>query len=208
MKIAVIGASAGIGLAAVNQALKRGYSVTALSRDTGFLQDNALLTKLNGNAVSTADLKRAIRGVDAVLVTIGTKDKNNTVLFSETAKALIEAMEEINPAVPVLIITGFGAGESRNYLNLFMKLVIRFFLKDQYEDKTLMEKLIIQSRLKWIIIRPGMLTNGKLTQSYQVKTRLLPGMKIGKVARADVADFLLNQAENPDFLYQYLALTY
>ena len=179
-----------------------------MSRNAEILPDNVLLTKINGNATSSTDLKNAIRNVDAVLVTIGTKDKKNTVLFSETAKALIEAAEEINPAVPVLVITGFGAGESKNYLNLFMKLVIRFFLKDQYEDKTLMEKLIVQSSLKWEIIRPGMLTNGKLTESYQIKTKLVPGMKIGKIARADVADFLLNQAKNPDLLYQFPALTH
>lgn len=207
MKIAIIGASAGIGIAAVNQALERGYQVTAVSRNTESMSDHELLTKINGNATSVADLKNAIHDVDSILVTIGTKDKKNTTLFSETARALIEAVGETNPDVPVFIISGFGAGESKNYLNLFMRLVISFFLKDQYEDKTLMEKLIETSNLKWEIVRPGMLTNGKQTNSYQVKTKLDQNMKIGKISRADVANFLLNQAENPDLLYRYPALT-
>ncbi len=101
---------------------------------------------------------------------------------------------------------GFGAGESKNYLNLFMKLVIRFFLKDQYQDKTLMEKLLAKSSLKWEIIRPGMLTNGKRTGKYQVKTKLDADIKIGKISREDVADFLLKQAKNPDLLFKYPTL--
>lgn len=207
MKIAIIGASAGIGLASVNQALERGHIVTALSRNTRSIPDHKFLTKINGSATSVGDLKKAIGDTDSVLVTVGTKDKKNTTLFSQTAKALIEAIEEIKPEIPVFIITGFGAGESRNYLNLFMRLVIKFFLKEQYEDKTLMEELIVKSSLKWEIIWPGMLTNGKRTNTYQVKTKLEQGIKIGKISRADVADFLLNQAENPDLLYQYPALT-
>lgn len=207
MKIAIIGASAGIGLAAVNQALGKGYQVTALSRNAESMPDHKLLTKINGSATSVLDLKKAIRNADNILVTIGTKDKKNTTLFSETARALIEAVGEINPDVPVFIITGFGAGESKNYLNLFMRLVISFFLKDQYKDKTLMEEMIVESTLKWEIIRPGMLTNGERTGCYQIKTKLDRGTKIGKISRDDVADFLLNQAENPDLLYQYPALT-
>lgn len=207
MKIAIIGASAGIGLAAVNQALERGHEVTAFSRNTDLIPDHKFLTKIKGNATSSSDLKKVIKNADSILVTIGTKDKKNTTLFSETARALIEAVVETKPDVPVLVITGFGTGESKNYLNLFMKLVIRFFLKDQYEDKTLMEKLISRSNLKWEIIRPGMLTNGERTNTYQVKNKLDPNIKIGKISRADVADFLLNQTENPDLLYQYPALT-
>ncbi|MBE9463469.1 NAD(P)-dependent oxidoreductase [Dyadobacter subterraneus] len=207
MKIAIIGASAGIGLAAVNQALERGHQVSALSRNTESIPDHKFLTKINGSATSVSDLKKVIQDVDSILVTIGTKDKKNTTLFSETARALIEAIRETNPDIPVLIITGFGAGESKNYLNLFMKLVIRFFLKDQYVDKTLMEQMITQSNLKWEIIRPGMLTDGKRTNRYQIKTKLERDIKIGKIARADVADFLLNQAENPGLLYQFPALT-
>ncbi|MCF0056034.1 NAD(P)-dependent oxidoreductase [Dyadobacter sp. CY356] len=208
MKIVIIGASAGIGLEAVNQALERGHEVTAFSRNTDMIQDHQFLTKINGNATSVMDLKKVIIDADSILVTIGTKDKKNTILFSETAKALIEAVCEIRPDLPVLIVTGFGAGESKNYLSFFMSMVIRFFLKDQYEDKTYMEELIAKSILKWEIIRPGMLTNGMRTKSYQVKTKLESGIKIGKISRNDVADFLLNQAENPDLLYQYPALTY
>lgn len=207
MNITIIGASAGIGLLTVEQALDRGHRVTAFSRSTALIPDHPSLIKLNGNATSVADLKQAVSGADAVLVTIGTKDKRRTTLFSETAQALIRACTEHNASKPVLVVTGFGAGDSRHYLSFFMRLVIRLFLRDQYEDKTRMEVLFAQSNLRWEMVRPGRLTNGAPTQTYRVLPELHKGIRVSKITRADVADFLLNQAEKPTLIGQHVSLT-
>jgi putative NADH-flavin reductase len=207
MKIAIIGAGAGIGLQTVLQALEKGHSVTALSTNTTTIPDHQFLTKINGSATSVIDLKQAITGAEAVLITVGTKNKKATTLFSDIAKALIRVTDELNFSSSVIIITGFGAGESSGYLSFFMRTVIRLFLKEQYIDKTLMEELITNSSIKWEIVRPGMLTNGALTNNYKVLTKLEKGMKVGKVSRADVAHFLITEVENPQNLNQILALT-
>jgi len=207
MKIAIIGASAGIGLITVKQALKKGHKVTALARNTVPLPEHALLTKIQGSATSATDLRKAITGAEVVLITIGTNNKKATTLFTDTAQALMKAAIGLNLKIPVVVITGFGAGESARYLSFFMRLVIRLLLKDQYANKTQMEEIISQSELKWEMVRPGRLTNGPLTKSYQVLPKLYPGIKIKKISRADVAHFLLSQAENPTMLYQYPALT-
>ena len=207
MKIAIIGAGAGVGLLAVTQALEKGHQVIALSTNTETIQNHPALTKINGSATSVADLKKVINGVDAVLITVGTKKKKGTTLFSDIAKALIIATAELRFSAPVLIITGFGSGESANYLGFFMRTVIKLFLKDQYIDKTVMEELIVQSSINWEIVRPGMLNNEPITKSYQVFSELKKGMKVGKISRADVANYLVSEAENPKKLNQYVALT-
>ena len=207
MKIAIIGAGAGIGLQTVIQGLEKGHQITALSRDTSTIPNNHLLTKINGSATSVSDLKLAISDTDAVLITVGTKNKKNVTLFSEIAKAMIQATDELNFSSPVITITGFGAGRSSNYLSFFMRTVIRLFLKEQYINKTLMEELISKSSMKWEIVRPGMLTNGALTKSYKALPKLEKGMKVGKISRGDVAHFLLTEAEKPEMLYNYVALT-
>lgn len=207
MKIAIIGAAAGIGLQSVAQALKKGHTVTALSRNTDSLPNHPKLIKINGSATSTIDLKNAIKGADAVLITVGTKNKKATTLFSDIASALIQVTTDLNFSSPILIITGFGAGESKGYLSLFMRTVISLFLKEQYADKTIMEELITKSTLKWEIVRPGMLTNGEPTSSYKVLSGLQKDMKVGKISRADVAQFLIAEAEDPKMLYQYISLT-
>lgn len=207
MNIAIIGAGAGIGLESVNQALEKGHNVTALSTNTNHIKDHPNLIRINGSATSPIDLKKAIKNSDAVLITVGTKNKKATTLFSDIAKTLINVTDELNFSSPILVITGFGAGESKNYLSFFMRTVISLFLKEQYINKTIMEELITKSTLKWEIIRPGMLTNGGSTTSYKALSGLKKGMKVGKISRADVAKFLVDEVENTRFLYQYVALT-
>lgn len=207
MNITIIGASAGIGLATVEHALAQGHYVTALSTQTASIAPHVHLKKVNGSATSVSDLKKVMAGADAVIVTIGTKNKKPNTLFSDTANALVKAGAALNFKGPVLVITGFGAGDSGRFLGFFMKTVIRLFLKHQYINKTLMEEIIANSALNWEIVRPGMLSNGPLTKKYKALPNLYKGIKIGKISRADVADFLLEEAGNPTMLKQYPALT-
>ncbi|KFF02895.1 NAD(P)-dependent oxidoreductase [Flavobacterium reichenbachii] len=207
MNIAIIGAGAGIGLESVKQALKKGHIVTALSTNTDQIPNHPNLIKINGSAISPIDLKNAIKGSDAVLITVGTKNKKATTLFSDIANTLTKAVDELDFSSPVLVITGFGAGESKNYLNFFMRTVISLFLKDQYINKTLMEEIITKSSIKWEIIRPGMLTDADAGSNYKIISELKKGMKVGKISRADAANYLITEAENPVRLYQYVTLT-
>lgn len=207
MVIAVIGASAGIGAATVKQGLDRGHSVRALSRNNTALPGHKLLTTINGNARSIDDLKKAITGTDAVLVTIGTKKKKGTTLFSETAKALVKASSDLNYKGRVIVVTGFGVGESSKYLSFSLRVIINLFLKDQYHDKTKMQQIITSSAMKWETVLPGMLTNGPLAAGYKVISELRQGMKIRKISRASVAHYLLEEAENPQSLYRHVVLT-
>lgn len=207
MNIAIIGAGAGIGLESVILALKNGHSVTALSTNTDNIPNHPNLIKINGSATSPADLKNAVKGSDAVLITVGTKNKKATTLFSDIANTLVSVTDDLKFSSPVLVITGFGAGESKKYLSFFMQTVISLFLKDQYVNKTKMEEIITKSKMKWEIIRPGMLTNKEAESTYKVITGLEKGMKVGKISRADVANFLITEAENPTKIYQYVTLT-
>jgi len=207
MNIAIIGAGAGIGLQAVSQALKNRHNVTALSTNTNQIPNHPNLIKKSGSATSPTDLKNAIKDADAVLITVGTKNKKATTLFSDIANTLVKVADDLNFSSPVLVITGFGAGESKRYLSFFMKTVISLFLKDQYNNKTKMEEIITNSSLRWEIIRPGMLTNKDKSSAYKTITGLSRGIKVGKISRADVADYLIKEAEDPTRLYQYVALT-
>ena len=207
MNITILGASAGVGLQAVQQALAGGHTVTALARSAAALPDQPRLTKLNGSATVAADVQRAIAGADAVLITIGAKSKKATTLYSDTARALVAATAGTPFTAPVLAITGFGIGDSGPYLNLLMRLVVKGLLRHQSADKALMEQLLAQSSLSWEIVRPGILSDGPLTTSYHVLPELHQGMKVGKISRADVAHFMLQQAQHPTLLHQRPALT-
>jgi putative NADH-flavin reductase len=58
-----------------------------------------------------------------------------------------------------------------------------------------------------LILRPGFLTNGPRTGKYRAITDIA-GVTAGKISRADVADFILNQLETPSLFKQTPLLTY
>jgi hypothetical protein len=89
-----------------------------------------------------------------------------------------------------------------------MKLLFTLLLKAVYADKGEQERLIAGGYSRWEIVRPGRLTNGALTGHYRVLDELMEGMKVGGISRADVAHFMVAQAENPTYLGKYPALTY
>ena len=208
MKIAVIGASAGIGLETVKLALERNHEVTTLSRTTIQLLKNPSLKCITGDALNKEDLNKAIAGAAAIIVTLGTrKNMNQTALFSEFAKLLVEVQKESKSMATHLIVTGFGSGDSANYVGWFVKLFLKYFLKDVYTDKAKMEEFISGSRLNWIIVRPGRLLDEPRTDEYRIETRLYKGINIGAINRSDVADYLVKQAEQPTDLLKFSAIS-
>ena len=208
MNITIIGASAGVGLETVKRALDRNHNVTTLSRSEISLTSNPNLTKLKGSATNKANLKKSIEKAEAVIVALGTgKSMKPTTLYSDFAKLLVEVQKETNTQIPFIILTGFGAGESGKYNGFIMKLFFKFLLKDVYADKTKMEELIINSKMNWEIVRPGLLKDKPLTEKYRVENKLYEGINIGSINRTDVADFLVKQAENPTELNKYVSLS-
>jgi len=208
MKITVIGASAGIGLETVKRALERNHEVTTLSRSTSEIPENPLLRSIIGDALHKNDLARAINGADAVIVTLGTrKNMKQTTLFSDFAKLLVEIQKDAKSKATYLIVTGFGTGESANYVGWFVKLFLKYFLKDVYADKAIMEELISKSDLRWLIVRPGRLLDEPRTEKYRIETNLYKGIDIGAINRSDVADYLVKQAEHPTDLLKFAAIS-
>lgn len=208
-QLTVIGASAGIGLLTVQQGLQRGHTVVALSRNLKAVPDQANLIKVQGSATSVADVKKAIIGSDAIIVTIGTGSSTKaTTLYTDAARTLLAALRELDTRPPLIVLTGFGAGESGQYQSFLMSLVMRFMLKDIYANKTAMEELITTGYPNWEIVRPGRLVDDPFTGNYRVIDRLTKGMDIGKISRADVAHYLVEQAETLSNARQYVSLSW
>lgn len=208
MNITIIGASAGVGFETVKRALDRNHNVTTLSRSEISLTGNPNLKAIKGSATNKADLKNSIENADAVIVALGTgKSMKPTTLYSGFAKLLAEVQQESNSQVPFIILTGFGAGDSGQYNGFMMKLFFKFLLKEVYADKTKMEEIITTSKIKWEIIRPGLLKDKPLTEKYRTENKLYKGINIGSINRSDVADFLVKQAETPTELYKYVSLS-
>ncbi len=208
MNITIIGASAGIGLETVKRGLNRNHSITTLSRSEIEIEKKKSLNMIVGDATNKAELLNSIQNADALIVTLGTrKNMKATTLFSDFAKLIVEMHREKKIAIPFIFVTGFGAGESKNYVSWLIKMFLKYLLKDAYADKTKMEEIITNSDLNWTVVRPGRLLYKQLTEKYRIENKLYKGINIGGINRADVADFLIKQAENQTELKKYIAIS-
>jgi putative NADH-flavin reductase len=208
MNITVVGASAGLGLETVKRALQRKHRVTTLSRSAISLAADPMLNPIQGSALVKADLKKSLSEADAVVVTLGTrKGKKATTLFSDFAQLALELQKETDTQIPFVFVTGFGAGESKIYMNRIAKMLLNLLLKEVYEDKSRMEEIVANSQMNWIIVRPGRLMDKPLTEKYRIETELFKGINIGSINRTDLADYLVKLAENPTGLGKFHAIS-
>lgn len=208
-QITVIGASAGVGLETVQAGLDKGLTVVAMARrySQPFLTER--LIEQQGDATVLADVKRAIAGSQAVLVTLGTgTSMKATTLYSQAAPVILQAIRESDQHPTLLVVTGFGTADTPRYQSWLTRLFMGLMLKDVYADKTRMEAIIAASDTNWIIARPGQLTDGPATGQYRALTRYGPGMHISSISRGDVAHFLIDQAMHPTLIHEYVSLSY
>ena len=199
MKIAVIGATRGIGLELVRAALSDGHDVTALVRDPASMtEEHPRLCLVKGSAEDAAAVAEAVRGQEVVCDTLGTRNVTGEVrLFSNAAEKIAAALQ---PDQLLITVTGIGTGDSKGHGGfLYDKIFMPLILRRMYADKDRQEAVIRNKVARWIIVRPGFLTNGPCTGKTRAVTDL-HGVKANRISRADVARFILAQAKAPEFI--------
>ncbi|MFW2391015.1 MAG: NAD(P)-dependent oxidoreductase [Methyloceanibacter sp.] len=196
--VLVIGASGGIGRETLSAALDAGHRVRAFSRSANEIDlENSYLKKHSGDAMNEAGIDAALDGIDVVVQTlgIGADELFKSVnLFSESTRILIAAMQRRNVR-RLIVVTGFGAGDSREAIGCLQRIPFRLFLGRAYDDKDVQERLIKESGLDWTIVRPGILTKGARTGRYRVLVE--PSQwRNSVISRADVADFIVRSIDD------------
>ncbi|MCA9989411.1 MAG: SDR family oxidoreductase [Ardenticatenaceae bacterium] len=205
MKIAIFGATGGTGREIVQQALAQGHELKALVRNpAGFTIAHPALTIVPGNVLEPAPVAETVSGSDAVIITLGNTANNPDYIVSEGTKQVLAAMEA-QKVRRLIVITSIGVGESKDQVPLAFKMLMKSVLRKPMEDKERQEALVKASGLDWIIVRPGGLTDGPATGSYQ--SGLDPKLKAGQVSRADVAAFTLQQLTDDTYLHKAPAIS-
>lgn len=203
--ILVIGGSSGIGLETVRRALDKGHRVRAFARSASDIElDDPKLEKFEGDALDASSVERALDGVDAVVVALGIKLGAGTVLggtdlFSRSTEILLPAMEA-SGVDRLLVVTGYGAGDSGRAMNPINRLGFNAVFKRIYADKSKQETMVKASSLKWTIARPVVLTGGA-SVDYSVRTDPAD-FAMGIISRASVADFLVSSIEESTYIHE------
>ena len=111
--VLIMGASRGIGLETVRQALAAGHTVRAMSRSASAVPlQHPLLEKFSGDALVAEDVRRAIQGVEVVIQALGIRNSDlfrPVHLFSAATRVLLPEMQA-QGVRRLITVTGFGAG--------------------------------------------------------------------------------------------------
>ncbi len=208
MKIAVIGATGPTGRELVRQAITAGHTVTAAVRkpDAAALPAGVKLAK--ADVTDPASLGTLVAGQDAVISSLGSKlSRKPTTLLSGGTTHVVAAMRSAGVR-RFVCITGIGAGDSKGHGGfLYDRIIQPLLLSEVYKDKTRQEAVVEQSGLDWTIVRPALLTNGPHTGAFRVLTDLT-GVTAGKVSRADVAAYIIENLAAQATYHSTVLLSY
>ncbi|MEU7630428.1 SDR family oxidoreductase [Nocardia sp. NPDC049220] len=199
MRIAVFGATGTVGRLVVEQALGQGHEVTAFTRNaTGIEQRHDRLHVMEGDVLDTNSVQRAVRGRDAVLISLGNGRKG--VVRAEGTKAVIAAMKRTG-VQRLICQTTLGVGDSKGNLNFLWKYVMfGMLLRQAYADHVRQEAYVRASDLEWTLVRPSAFTDGPRTGDYRRGFAADERGLTLRIARADIADFMVEQLTDATYV--------
>jgi len=213
MKLTIFGATGTIGTHLVKKALADGHQVTAFARSPRALLASPLsishpnLTLYAGDVLNPAAVSDAIKGSDAVLVTLGSKKLSGDVR-SAGSRNIVQAMELLQ-VKRLICQSTLGAGDSWANLNLFWKTIMfGFILRRVFKDHELQEDYVKHSDLDWTIVRPAAFTDKSLSDQYKSGFPATEKNLKLKISRQDVARFMLLQLSDNAYLKQTPGLSY
>jgi uncharacterized protein YbjT (DUF2867 family) len=202
VRVLVVGATGGSGRAAVGALTAGGHEVTAFARRAGVAyagQDG--VRAVDGDATVAGDVDLAVRGQDAVVVTLGISEhplrvrlrgsRGTPLDVRSRGTATVVAAVHGHGVRRLVVQSSYGVGETRDRLPLSSRLVFALLLRPQIADHERQERLVRDSGLDWTIVQPVYLTDGDEpaavspagdVEGMHVSRRALGGVLAGLVA--------------------------
>lgn len=205
MKLTIFGATGGTGAQVLQQALAAGHTVAILVRNPAKVTiEHPQLTVVTGNVLNPNDVDKALDQAGAVVCSLGNTSNNPADVVSAGTQQIVNAMQR-RSIKRLIVVSSLGVGDSKNQVPFFFKVLAATVLRKTMKEKEAQEALVRTSDLDWTIVRPGGLTDGPRTGAYRFG--LDASLTAGRVARADVADFILRELERNEFVREAPAIT-
>jgi uncharacterized protein YbjT (DUF2867 family) len=212
INLTVFGATGGIGGHVVRQALDAGHKVTAVVRDPARfgVSHPALEVATVAGLTDPEVLRPLLEGSDAAISGVGPRGRKDGPVASTTTRGILRAMEAsgVRRFVAVSAVPVGPVPDGESFLNRRIVLpLISAIARDVYVDLAEMEDEIRRSTTQWTIVRPPKLVNKPLTGEY----RTVVGGNVPRgytISRADVADAMLAELDDPATIGQAVGVAY
>ena len=202
MKLIVFGATGKTGWHVWRNALDRGHDVTAFARSPQKIEGAAGLRVARGDAMDAASVADAVAGHDAVIVALGSKNLRDRTTLTTGTRNVLDGMTR-HAVERLVVLSAAGVGESRGQVPLPARLLFSTLLRNIHADHTAQEALVRASAVDWTIVRAAILHDGPASGNVTATNM----GKMGRIARADLAAFLVEEAQDGTYSKQAIAVT-
>lgn len=236
MKIGIIGARGLIGRRILVEAIRRGHTVIALTRDPGSTPADIDVSPtsfrwLGADVLNTDSLVEAFKGLDVVVSTFGpgrasegfeaaiAEAIREADSYVAAAKSLIRAMESY-PALRLLVVGGMGSLELSPGKQVvdspdFPAMLASFGIPAEFKLAVLAHRealsLYRTSNRNWTYFSPpGLITVGERTGRFRIggDQLLVDAQGSSKISFEDYAVAMLDEIEHPRHIQRRFTAAY
>ncbi len=204
MKVSIFGASGGTGSLLTERCLGAGYDVTVLLRTPATFAFRDRVRVVEGNVFDQAAVRRTVEGADIILSALGARSLKKEDVLERGVPLIVDAMQETG--VRRIIALG-SAGALDDSLKkqpawrrwIVQNIVYNTLLKWAVASQVSQWKTLSASGLDWTMVMPPMLANSPARGVYRIDGEALP-RNGSRISRTDVADFMMQQIANPQWV--------
>lgn len=209
MKIIVFGASGGLGLNILEQALGMGHDVTAFVRNPAKIKiQHPNLKLFQGDVLNAEAVENAIAKHEAVISVLGPTRPPIPHMMEIAAQNIVAGMQK-QGVKRIVSTTGAGVRQPEDapkFIDHLIGFLLNLLAKDVVLDSAENVKTIQSSALDWTIVRFPRLMDGVQVGKYRVG---YVGKESGtQISRADGADFVLKELVERKWLRQLPVVSY
>lgn len=208
MMIAILGAGGMTGAQLIEETIKRGHGVIGLARTPENIKGTSdRIVRRKADAFDRAAVIDGLKGADAVITTVGKRDLRDKRywLNTEAHRHVLDGMRA-HRIKRLVAISSFGAALDFTRPGLRRKIYL-YLRRRYYGDMQEMERMVLAAGVDAVAVRSPMLYNTPARGAFEIeRDRNIPGGRT--ISRADLAAFVLDCVEKPDYLGHIVSVAY
>lgn len=221
LDIVIYGATGDVGSHVVDEALRRGHRVTAVSRDPAQVElRHPKLSVVKGDLLDKPGVAETVAGKDVVILSvrgvIGKSGAPESALQFIAAETLVDVLSRLGENAARLIHVGGSGSLEVEPGVLFAAKLPKILLPRKLEIEILGQILVLEFFSKvddvdWTYVTPPKnFTNGPRTGVFRIggDRALEDSRGRTRVSRADFAVALIDEAEQAKYLQQRISVAY
>ncbi len=163
---------------------------------------------VEGNVSDHNLIEEVTKNQHAVLSTLGANSpfKFDQIIVDGTGH-IVKAMEK-NGVSRFIYLSFIGVETPCRDVGFFIRYIAPKILKTEAKGHRIREAIIEKSNLQWTIVHPPGLTNAKPKNMYRIGTDIRSKGFLVSISRADVADFMLKQVTDENYLLKKVRILY